>query len=165
MEQLKFDAIRSALFSDKKLELEAFDQETTDAGSQWDNQRIGERASMVSRHRQAVVDFVGQSLGSHQATAAAESRSEVLPIAASCATVCSIASELMKHCIGLEQYKGGRLVAECVSFYLKARAATRDKHVRLTLAFETKQKSTSSEILLSKETYDEVRVTLSICSL
>ena len=162
IEQLKFDAIRSALFSDKKLELDMFDQATTDAGSQWDNQRIDERASMVSRHRQAVVNFVGENLGSHHAVAASESTSTALPIAASCATVCSIASELMKHCLGLEQYKGGRLVAECVSFYLKARAATKDKHVQLTLAFEIKQKSTASEILLSKETYDEVRASMSI---
>jgi hypothetical protein len=83
-----------------------------------------------------------------------------IPVSASCSTVCSIASELMKHCLGLDQYLGSRLVAESVSLYLKARAAVRMKRVQSTLDFQSRQQSTATEILLGREDYDEVRIIL-----
>ena len=163
-DQLTLDTARSVLLSQKKAELEAFDEETKSSGSpRRAKQRLEERAEIVKRHRQALVELVGASLDPQKYAAMDESRAADLPISASCSTVCIIASELIKHCLGLEQFEGGRLVAESVSMYLRERASMRENRVKSTLAFEKKQQSTASDILLNRETYDEVSLRKRSC--
>ena len=50
-----------------------------------------------------------------------------LPMSASCATVCNIATLLMKQCIELELFQGSSLVGEVVSSYLKERVERRER--------------------------------------
>ena len=123
-----------------------------------DKQRVNEYDEIVSAERGSVVEPYGAKTSLHSEVIVAETRLVTLPVAASCTVVCGIASELIKHCLGLEQFEGGRLVAECVSFYLIKRAAMRKNRVQATLAFERKQSSVASDILLHREVYDEVSV-------
>jgi len=58
-----------------------------------------------------------------------------LPMSGSIRRVCSIASELMKHLLGLELYDGAKLVGDAVSFYMKERARRHD------IALEAKRKA------------------------
>lgn len=58
-----------------------------------------------------------------------------LPISGSITQVCSIASELMKHLLGLELYEGANHVGDAVSLYMKERARRNDE------AIEAKRKA------------------------
>ena len=50
----------------------------------------------------------------------------ILPLSASCQSVCAIASELMRHMLVMNLYSGGRLVGECTSEYFKERYQLRE---------------------------------------
>ena len=52
-----------------------------------------------------------------------------LPLSGSIRQVCSIASELMKHMLGLELYKGAKFIGDAVSCYMNERA--RRHHLRI----------------------------------
>ena len=80
--------------------------------------RLLDREKLLSQHKSRLVDFVSRYLQGKAGRRRDQSTQVVsrpLPTAASCASVCSIASVLMKHCLGLEHYEGGRLVGECVA--------------------------------------------------
>lgn len=179
---LSLERARQALFTQNELELRVFDEETQNLGlvggsDEW-NQRAKARSDLVKSHRASVVDLVGNYERHHSvleiaaAAAAAVPRNDnvehtngntsradspPLPLTASCAAVCSIASELMKHCLRFEQFEGCRLVGEAVSAYLKQRAELLERRLESNRTFAEKQKSTSESVLLSMEAYDEVR--------
>ena len=96
------------------------------------------RLELVRKHKATLVTLVGEFHRHHQDTVggkgvvsspekyqeastnvAQEEEECELPLSASCSTVCSIASELMRHILGMDLYDGGKLVAEAVSLYLK----------------------------------------------
>jgi hypothetical protein len=153
---LNLDDARAELLAKNKSELDVFDEETETLGDSEADDRADAREELVKSHRREIMDLVGARLQEKKAVTVDPSRSSDLPVAASCTTVCGIASELIKHCLGLEQFEGGRLVAESVSLYLKERSAMREKRVHANLEFERKQRSTASDVLLNRETYDEV---------
>eukprot|EP00536_Pseudo-nitzschia_multiseries_P002867 jgi/Psemu1/252068/estExt_Genewise1Plus.C_400030 len=77
-----------------------------------------------------------------------------LPISGSIRRVCSIASELMKHLLGLELYDGAKLVGDAVSCYMKDRARRHDIAVDAKRkADEWQQKILDSPFFL--ESYDD----------
>lgn len=168
------DRARDALLAKNRLELELFDEEMEKhglaAGSAISHERASARDALVNSHKKSVVDLIGNY---HQHQAVIESALagngyvvgdngdasraiEPLPISASCSAVCSIASELMKHCLRNELYVGARLAGEAVSLYLKERAASIERRLESNRSFAEKQKSTAESVLLSVETYDEV---------
>mmetsp|Transcript_56654 Transcript_56654/g.84270 ORF Transcript_56654/g.84270 Transcript_56654/m.84270 type:complete len:1109 (+) Transcript_56654:520-3846(+) len=81
-----------------------------------------------------------------------------LPLSASCSTVCDIASQLLKQCLGLELYDGAVLVAESVSTYMKERVmrqqnrATRHRMNELRL-----KKRMGLLVEVVAEFYNEIR--------
>jgi hypothetical protein len=154
---LNLDEARAELLAKNKREIDTFDEETETLDQSQADERLDEREELIKNHRRDLMDLVGAHLQGKKAVHADPSRSSDLPVAASCTTVCGIASELIKHCLGLEQFEGGRLVAECVSLYLKERSAMREKRVHANLEFQRKQRSTASDVLLNREAYDEVR--------
>jgi len=70
--------------------------------------------------------------------------------------VCSVASELLKHCLGLDQFKGGRIVAESVSSYMRQRAKLYLKRQKVTNRIKRRLQEISKDILLCHENYDEI---------
>jgi hypothetical protein len=178
------DRARDNLLAKNRLELELFDEETGKLGLAADSAESKERASaretLVASQKKSVVDLVGNYqqhqiamrtavLNNNNADAAGDNGSgsktkEPLPISASCANVCSIASELMKHCIRFKLYHGARLTGEVVSIYLKERAGSIERRLESNRSFAEKQKSTAESVLLSMETYDEVSPTESFAA-
>lgn len=162
------DSAREALLAKNRLELEAFDKETEKRGllpdSDGSRQSALERSALVDSHRKSVVDLIGM-FHRHQAVNQIDSGDkgvervlEPLPIAASCSTVCSIALELMLHCLRIDLFKGGRLVGEAVSSYLRERARLLESRIEKNRSFAQRQKSTDESVLLHIESYDEVSV-------
>ena len=142
-----FEEKRAALISSNKAELLAFDEETErmklSANSKEAREREISRGDLVKKHRSSLVALVGEHYQSEQAKKdraqatqlsgggrvggdAGDSR-DPLPMSASCATVCNIASQLMKQCIELELFRGSSLVGEVVSSYLKERVQRRER--------------------------------------
>jgi hypothetical protein len=68
----------------------------------------------------------------------------------------------MKHCIGLEEFEGARLVGNATSSYLKRRAALYKEREASILAFTRRQESTDNSVLLNFESYDGVRAKMKI---
>ena len=169
---------REALLAKNKLELEVFD-DTTEImgladGSKESKERASARSELVASHRKSVVDLIGNYHQHHVAlekavastsyggnNGNAPKATEPLPISASCAAVCSIASELMKQFLRFELYDGSRLVGEVVSSYLKERAVLLERQLEANRSFAERQKSMEDSVLLHMETYDEARA---ICS-
>lgn len=139
-----FEREKELLLCRNATELEAFDKTTRDMQIENDssqaNERQEARSNLIKRHKAALVTLVGEF---HQRlqdeTARPHSDANIpgrfptmreLPPSASVRTVCSIASELMRHMIEMKLYHGGKLVGEAVSLYLKERAMLRDKRVQ-----------------------------------
>lgn len=142
-----FEEKREALLSSNKAELLAFDEETErmklSANSKEAREREMSRGDLVKKHRSSVVALVGEHYQSEQAkkdrAQATQSSGggrvggdpgnsrDPLPMSASCATVCNIASQLMKQCIELQLFQGSSLVGEVVSSYLKERVQRRER--------------------------------------
>ena len=167
--EFSLDRAREALLAKNRLELKAFDEETEDLGSLPDSDELRQRdlarSALVASHRKAVVDLIGnfrqlqEARRSVSGDKGVSSRAvEPLPISASCATVCSIASQLMMHCLIFELYHGGRLVGEAVSAYLKERADLLESRIEKNHSFARSQQSTDESVLLHLQSYDEVRV-------
>ena len=168
----EFDTKRAALIASNRAELEEFDKKTYELGfmkegsvEQQQQQRASERAVLVKNHRRAVVAMVSQHLTDMVVSrdddakdSTSSLKKQPLPISASCSTVCAISSELMKHCLGLEEFEGARLVGNATSLYLQCRANMhRDRQASIA-AFTNRQQSTDNAVLLNLETYDGVSV-------
>ena len=85
---------------------------------------------------------------------AVQSSKEILPLAASCRIVFSIASELMRHMIDMNLYLGGRLVGESVSLYLKKRQEICDLRKQKKFEFDSLQQKPTSLFAMQPESYD-----------
>mmetsp|Transcript_37788 Transcript_37788/g.55266 ORF Transcript_37788/g.55266 Transcript_37788/m.55266 type:complete len:353 (+) Transcript_37788:3213-4271(+) len=82
-----------------------------------------------------------------------------LPLSASCSTICDIASQLLKQCLGLELYDGAVLVAESVSTYKEGtcymRQRNRETRHRINELHLKKRMGLLVEVVAGF--YDEVR--------
>jgi len=153
-------AAKKNMLAENKAELAAFDEEweRPDSDESLKNRREEEREKLKESQRKRLFDLVSSSLSSNRTEPknGVEPASTRLPISASCSVVCSIASELLKHCLGLEQFEGGRLVAESVSSYLRKRADMCEKRLESKLMLYKQMRSTSNDVLLRREYYDEI---------
>jgi hypothetical protein len=173
-EDVEMNSTDSQLAREKKLtlfnqsrELEAFDKTTSEmnliAESTAANERKSARDLLLKSHDAAISKLLKEydqkeSESSLQTKEATEKilgfNTSPLPISGSIRQVCSIASELMKHLLGLELYKGAKLVGDAVSCYMKERA--RRYHVRIDAkkkADEWQQKLLDSPFFL--DSYDD----------
>ena len=164
-----FEARRLSMVAANQAELKEFDERTRALSFQADSKdqksRDAERKVLLQNHRNKIVTMVSRHLDAEATSARTRcnaSLKQPLPIAASCSTVCSIASELMKHCIGLEEFEGARLVGNATSSYLKRRAALYKEREASILAFTRRQESTDNSVLLNFESYDGVRAKMKI---
>jgi hypothetical protein len=162
-QQSEFDTKRAALIATNRAELEEFDRKTYELGfmdgSVEQQHRASDRDVLVKNHRSAVVAMVSQHLTDMVPRDDANeptSLKQPLPISASCSTVCAIASELMKHCLGLEEFEGARLVGNATSLYLQCRANMHRDRQASIVAFTSRQQSTDNAVLLNLEAYDGV---------
>ena len=162
-QQSDFEAQRMKVLAANRAELEEFDENTRELRLNEDSEeqrRRGElRITIMKAHRLAIFSMVGQYL-SNKATPDNSSETtsikQPLFIAASCSTVCAIASELMKHCLGLEEFEGARMVGNVTSSYLKCRVTMHRKRQASIIAFTRRQESTENSVLLNLEAYDGV---------
>ena len=140
-----FEKKREALISSNKADLIAFDEETKrlnlSANSKEGREREASRSDLVKKQRSTLVALVGahyqsqQAKNSIQVAQSTDGRvgddsgtfRDPLPMSASCATVCNIATLLMKQCIDLQLFQGSSLVGEAVSSYLKERIERRER--------------------------------------
>ena len=76
------------------------------------------------------------------------------PLTASCFTVYSIASELMRQMIYMQLYYAGTLVGDSVSLYLKERQTMSTDRIRLKEKFDEMQKRPISLFAMQLEPYD-----------
>lgn len=123
----KFDSeyvfmdMKNALFEKNRAELENFDFCTAhlNLDSKGLAARKNERDQLLKQQRLAVVSFIGnhqlQKCDVNLITEAA------LPVSASCGVVCEIAGQLLRHCLDLALFKGGKVAAEATASYLKKR--------------------------------------------
>lgn len=91
-----------------------------------------------------------------------------IPLTATCATVCDIASQLLKQTLLMKSYRAGSLACESVSIYLKERAKRIEERIRRWQRFEERQHFQGKSILqLERETYDTVSceyfISISFC--
>lgn len=164
-----FENEKDFLLLKNRAELEAFDKDTEEMhlmpNSQSATAREVARSNLVMKHKSALVALVGElhhRLGATKPTSpsmnsqslnASEQRRE-LPLSASCKTVFTIASELLRHMLSMQLYDGGRLAGEAVSSYLKERATARDKRCQAGREFDHAQKRPISIFAMQRETYD-----------
>lgn len=82
-------------------------------------------------------------------------------MSASFASVCHVASQLMKHCLGMEIFDCAVLVAEALVAYQKARLSRRAERLRQRQMF---QRGIRGQELLAprNETHDRVRIFFSL---
>jgi len=126
---------KELILSAQSRELEAFDKTTTEmnltSGSTAATERTIARNLLSESHDLAMSKFLkdcnkkelDHSLQTKETTdKIIGMNTSPLPISGSIRQVCSIASELMKHLLGLELYKGAKLVGDAVSCYMKERA-------------------------------------------
>lgn len=163
---------KTLLLDKSKNELDDFDKTTKEMnlkrGSQAAIERRQARVTLVQQQRSSLVNLESESKQQRQSLAKiAVDRHHVdnqpisydkaqLPISGSISTVCSTASELIKHCLGMQLYEGGRLVGEVVTTYFKERAQLVDRRLQSRISFSQKQKSVDESVLLNFEPYDEV---------
>jgi hypothetical protein len=83
-----------------------------------------------------------------------EDTGRTLPPVASCNTVFSISTELMRHMLDMQLYYGGKLVGDSVSSYLKERQAICDARRKKKVEFEHSQQQPISLFAMQLESYD-----------
>ena len=116
-------------------ELEAFDKTTDEmdfiADSTAAKERKTARNLLLKSHNSATCKLKKEfdQIESDHSLHAKETKEKIigvsalhLPLSGSIRQVCAIASELMKHLLGLELYEGAKLVGDAVSCYMKQRA-------------------------------------------
>lgn len=125
-------------------ELAYFDETTREldlvSNSLAASERNATRLNMLQNHEHSMKDLIGEfqeidndddtqkeSNEASVTTKTVEDWEKNLPLSASCKTVCSIASELMRHMLVMNLHQGGRLVGEAVSQYFKERFTMREK--------------------------------------
>jgi hypothetical protein len=165
---------KSLLLHKNESELNDFDKTTEDMGlhkgSEAAIERSHARLDLVKQQRASMVSLEGDFMHSKQPLPVVEVENHddiqstscdkaQLPISGSVSTVCNTACELMKHCLGMQLYEGGRLVGEVVTLYFKERASLIDQRMQSRADFSRKQCSTDDAVLLSFEPYDEVSST------
>jgi hypothetical protein len=131
---LQFDEEKALLLDKQTKELEAFDKTTADmclvSQSAPAIDRQAGRNLLLKSHESALCTIVTEYNQREIPSVHSEEQNEktiglvneILPVSGSIRQVCLIASELLKHLLGLKLYKGARLAGESVSSYLKDRA-------------------------------------------
>ncbi len=173
MEELtkRFDSARESLLRSNRQELDQFDKLNAEmnlvTGSEEEHSWLEDREKLVKQHKTAMVTLAGQyrlqklELESSEADKQSQGKQpkvRPLPPSASCATVCDIASQLMKLCLGMNLFPLGKLTASVISQYLKDRVERIEKRSLEWKSFEKRQIEATSNILqLSNEIYDDVR--------
>lgn len=125
---------RRLLIEKNRRELADFDRETSLMNPSSDSQSVTERKaareSMIRKHKEMILKLLGdfQTKSSSQTTTPND---EIfpLPISASYKTVCNIAYQLMKLCLSMELYDGGKLVAEATVKYFRERILRRSSRL------------------------------------
>ena len=170
---------RDILLALNKKELDTFDQDTLKMNIVSQSQAAVERSDLrklvKKNHSTSVVDLVGDyrlnkiALEDSSNIQDEKPKSKTcptllpLPITAPCSAVHNIALQLMKQCLGLELYHGGKLVAEAVSSYYRERAVKQEKKLQKIRFFEEQQKILiQTPVQLRKEKYDDVGANLFI---
>jgi hypothetical protein len=126
---------KKLMLLDQSRELEAFDKTTSEMNLLSESAAAQERKVvrnlLLTSHDAALSKLLKEydqkesdlSLQTKEATEKIIGmNTSPLPISGSIRQVCSIASELMKHLLGLELYEGAKLVGDAVSCYMKERA-------------------------------------------
>ncbi len=169
---ITFDQKRQELMRSNQLAMATFDKVTADMnlkeGSNTKKKRDDERQLLMKRHRESLVQLVGDHHQQEKLRMQSksgdsnESKSSVddvkdLPMSASCATICDIANQLIKLCLAMKLHQGGRLVAEAVSLYLQQRASRHEQRLERQRSFQRRQENLGKSILqLNREIYDDV---------
>ena len=163
---------RRAMFARQKMELDKFDLDTVKMkivrGSHTETKQKSARVAVIQRHRKERLNFIGLNYERKAQLKASmdpmtsddkysEDSAPPLPLSASCKTVCQIASQLLKLCLGMGLYHGGRLVSESVTLYFKERAVRYEGRKHQSISSNIYRNSKLKEIIqLEKETYDDV---------
>lgn len=123
-------------------------------------ERNAERIKLQQSHdasMQHLLDEFGDKDGSkelHDDPHITENWEGEMPLSASVTTVCSIASELMRHMLVMQLYEGGQLVGEAVSLYFKERYKLQEKRKK-NLKDAAHQSATHSALLFDAGRYDD----------
>jgi len=166
-----FEREKELLLHRNASELAAFDKTTEDMDLEEDSvpakERQEARSDLIQRQNSALVTLVGEfhqrdpdkslTPRSDSKLPSRKTAEPELPVSGSIRTVCTIASELIRHMLGMHLYDGGKNVGECVSLYLKERAHLRDQRVQaaeIRKAEQTQAKSPSI-FAVDQEPYDE----------
>lgn len=161
----QFNKTRQDLLEKNSREIEAFDNETKymkDSNTYDPLDRERQRIELLQMHKTAVLDLAG--MFQKQKSMLSGSQGNVstrndLPMSSSCATVFSIASQLMRLLISMDLFQGSILVAEAVSLYLKERATRHQHRLMQQSHFEERfTRGKGSIIQLDTEAYDDVSI-------
>ena len=163
----KFNDDREVLLAKQQSELLKFDADTRELNLKDDSSSITKREAIIKGHKQEIISLAvtfqenNKLLKQRGLSKRAESAiGKELEIAASCAVVCDIASQLVKLCLAMNMNHGGRLVCETVSLYLKKRAKMHEERsMKWKLYDETHALNGKSILQLNREAYDTVSQT------
>jgi hypothetical protein len=173
----EFSEQRQNLVSLNQLELAEFDKETKSMALPVDSlsskKRDDERNELTRKQKGKVLQLVGNHLERIKEAKVNEKEKQnsiadsdaadlpSLPMGASCATVCDIASQLTKHCLGLGQYCGGRFVTEAVSTYLRERGNRHElRSVEAEMSLGRGPLDDETILQVKTKPYDEVSATI-----
>jgi hypothetical protein len=160
---------RHILLTNKTRELCSFDMMTVDMrpANNSDAMKLGDEARdslVVQKQNNEVVTLAGEfhrqeafcvaSVGAHQWE---DNIDDEFPPSASCRTVFSIGSQLVRHMIGMELFEGGRLALECISTYLRQRISSRDERKAAEEKYNQAQKEPISVFAMQQEVYDSTK--------
>uniref|UniRef100_A0A6S8WZ86 Uncharacterized protein n=1 Tax=Chaetoceros debilis TaxID=122233 RepID=A0A6S8WZ86_9STRA len=160
-----FDREREELLLSNQRELIDLETSITDMSLQNDAKAMKEKEleALKKQHKSSILDLVGKY---HEQRKCLEQRKDEvdsrhnqreLPLSASCATICDVATQLIKLCLAMNLYEGGRLAAEAVSVYLQQRASRQEQRLRRELIYQERQKNYGKSVLqLNKENYDDI---------
>jgi hypothetical protein len=126
---------RKIMMLDQSRELEAFDKTTSEMNLMSESAAAEERKvvrNLLLKSHDAALSKLMKEYDQKESDLSLQTEESTekiigmntspLPISGSIRQVCSIASELMKHLLGLELYEGAKLVGDAVSCYMKERA-------------------------------------------
>jgi len=156
-DSIDLEAQKEALLVKNKSEIKAFDDITIsmgyDKGSHFDVERQRQRSKLLKDQRNAVVNLVMK----HREIKKNMQRqffssAKPLPPSASLQTVVEITSKLMKLCLKMGEYEGGRLAAEVLSNYFKSRVVLRENRAK-ELALRERRYKKRSEMTLNRKPF------------
>ena len=165
---ITYEEERSNLAKRNEFELQKFDWKSNSMnlveGSHVHRDRMTARAALIEKQRESVRELAKRMLNSNGPTIESQDTSDEdtgalnLPLQASCATVCQIATLLLTQCVQSGLYEDGLVVARSVLFYYDERVNRHKRRKEKQKVHGIRSQSTTQGLSLPSFGYDDVSI-------